>query len=517
MDLRTRIGATVGGTAMLVATLWAFYALWRGPASTSGAPNVLIILWDTVRADRLSLYGHDAPTSPRLDALAADAMVFDHAISPGFWTLPAHASLFTGLPVTAHGATFETPWLDDELTTMAEWFGAHGYDTYAWSTNPNVHPIRNLVQGVDAFHSPLGEAENPLRHAVLQATKDRRHPRDASTHVSPLWRPTPRKIPAIAGPIVPGDLTSWLQGRERQDRPFWAFVNLMEAHDPRLPTAESRALMLGERTEDSLALDGTPGRMRRATRGDEPYSERERQILLSVYDATIRDLDASTGELLDALDAAGALDNTIVVLTSDHGELFGEHDQYRHNSSLWEELVHVPLVLHYPAAIPARRVSEPVSTGSVFATLCHLTGLAHPQVEHFDARNLLEAPPEHVVTEALDPLGKDGKNPMPERVLRTQRAIYAGSWKAIWAEDGDHDLFDVQADPTEQTDQLDEAVDRGDTMLGELADWERLIPRRTPDVPANPGMLRADGTYSKKPTNAVKMLQGLGYIEPEPK
>ena len=136
-------------------------------------PNVLIILWDTVRADRMSLYGHDRPTTPKLDAFAADAAVFEHAISPGMWTLPTHASFFTGLPPQTHGANAAHRWLDDHNETLAERFDEAGWDTFAFSSNLVAGTLMNVTQGFDkqffTYREPYKAADSK-RGGVKEGT-----------------------------------------------------------------------------------------------------------------------------------------------------------------------------------------------------------------------------------------------------------------------------------------------------------------------------------------------------------
>ncbi|MFT5683063.1 MAG: arylsulfatase A-like enzyme [Myxococcota bacterium] len=477
-------------------------------------PSVLVILWDTVRADRLSLHGHTAPTTPNLDRFAAGGQVFERAISPGFWTLPAHASLFTGLPVTAHGATWSTPWLDDDFVTMAEWFSEHGYATYAWSTNPNIHPMRNTTQGFSTYHSPFGEEGNPWRAPVLSATTARMDPADASTPSSPAW-PGKRKIaPTIAGPVAPEAFIDWLTEVRPPDQPYWAFINLMETHDPRLPTAEVRAAMLGERAAASLVLNASPGRMRRVTAGAETYTEPQREVLRSVFDATLVDLDASTGRLLDALSAIGALDDTIVVITSDHGEALGEHGLYRHNRGLYDSLVHVPLVLHYPPAVSPGRTAAPVSTASVFATIASLAGLPLPETPQMLRSSLLSAPAEAVFSECLEPVGTPKPNEPPS-MWRQGRTVVIGGWKLIRYSDDVIELFHTTVDPGEQNNLAATQPERVAKMSAVLASWVAGLTPHTPVVPSSLQRLEADGLYRESTLveDVLEALEALGYVE----
>ena len=174
----TLLGASALALVAVVATAAASVP-WRrgGPfdlgsftwSSGSTPPNVLFVVWDTVRADRLSVYGHDKPTTPFLESIAARSVVFDRAISPSFWTLPSHASMFTGLAASVHGADADYHWLDNHFVTLAEHFGTNGYDTYAWSSNPNISRTANTTQGFETFQQPFGA--NLWREKVEAFTK----------------------------------------------------------------------------------------------------------------------------------------------------------------------------------------------------------------------------------------------------------------------------------------------------------------------------------------------------------
>ena len=484
------------------------------PLAFPDRPNVLIIVWDTVRADRMSLHGHTAITTPHLDAYARTARVFEQAISPGFWTLPAHASLLTGLPVTAHGATWQTPWLDDEFTTMAEWFVQHGYASYGWSTNPNLHPGRNTIQGFQTYQHPFGDDSNPWREPVLSATRKRMDPADASTPSSPAWSGKKKTAATIAGPVAPGAFVDWLHQGRPVEQPFWALINLMETHDPRFPTSDTRTAILADRAEASLALNASPGRMRRATPGAAPYSEDEREILRSVYDATLADLDASTHDLLTTLTRLGALENTIVVITSDHGELLGEHGLYRHNRSLYDPLVHVPLVVSYPPAVTPGRHAGPVSTASVFATVAGLAGLPLPEVPQMMRGSLLDADATTpVFTECLEPVG-DRKDGDPDTMWRTSRAVVSQGWKLISYDDGAVELFDRSTDPGEKVDRAVTATPQRDAMSAVLEGWVGGLEAHTPVVPERAeGLMTGQGGESMIRAGVQEALEALGYVE----
>ena len=185
-------------------------------------PNILFIVWDTTRADHLSLYDYPRETTPELTKFGGEAVVFENAISPGMWTVPSHASLFTGLPVSAHGTDATNKFLDSKYTTMAECFSEANYDTYAFTANPFLGGSTNLMQGFDQFQHPWDpEWESLVRRVMTR----KMIPTDASTTSSPKFVV---KYPEFgreademkdAGKVLPLAVNRWIDSREG-DKPW---------------------------------------------------------------------------------------------------------------------------------------------------------------------------------------------------------------------------------------------------------------------------------------------------------
>lgn len=446
-----------------------------------GAPNVLFVLWDTTRADRMSLYGAPRPTTPRLAEWAGGAAVWDDAISPSYLTLPSTASLFTGLSVRRHGADAWSPWLRDRALTLAEWMRDHGWDTWGFSTNPNIGPATNLAQGFDRFED--AEAE-PWATRARAYEAGRLVPTDASTARSPAWPveidegpdgPVPGEDPRAAkdaGPVAAEALFAWLDARPDPGRPFFAFVDAMEAHAPRLPSMEARRAVGLSDAEIALGLRTAAGsaELRAVNRGARSWTADERAAMLGVYDATLWELDRATADLLAELERRGLAGDTIVVLVSDHGEGFGEHGAWGHNWSVYEELVHVPLVVRWRDLEPGRRPA-PTSTADVFGTVAELAGVPVP------GATTLMAPRSPVITELTAPYG--AKPGAPDRAAdgsyvaqrRRFTAIYDGPWKLVRSSAGERELYDRASDPGEQRDRATSEPDRVAALEAAMDAW----------------------------------------------
>ncbi len=510
-------------TFAVIATLLAVVAavlVVTMPERPVKRPNVLVILWDTVRADRMSLYGHDRPTTPRLEALARDARVYDLAISPGMWTVPAHGSLFTGLPVSAHGARVGWLWLDGAHTTLAEHFRDHGYATFAWSSNPYLSPETNLLQGFETVHqSWRGEDAAPC----AAATRAKLVPEDRSVEIAPAWEPAghgrgwPEHLTAHkeAGPVIAERFLAWVDALPA-DQPFVGYLNYLEAHHPRVPSMAARRSVADEATiTRALGTDASLFRLMAAMEGRAAVTDEERDAIRATYDATLVDLDTATGTLLDGLAARGVLDDTIVVVTSDHGENLGERGMWDHRWDLHHTLTHVPLVIRYPAKVEAGRVAAPVSTAHVFGSLLRWTGVPAPDSgKPFPP---LGEPPE-VISELVAPTPRldEVRRAFPDldrdRWRHRYRAITDGAFSLLEDEAALPELADLRADPGQTKDLAAAHPDVVARLRAAAEAWEKARPRYDPtrrtklDRPRSP--LKPDPDLSRQ-------LDLLGYAEEE--
>ncbi len=480
-------------------------------------PNVLILVWDTARADRTSAYGYPLDTTPNLTKLAGEGMLFERAVSPAMWTLPSHASLFTGLPESAHGAWATHKWLDARFPTLADTFWLAGYDTYLFSANPYLDDHTNLGQGFETREFPW---DAKWKAAAAAATTSKIHPDDASNTLGPKWQE--REYPAgrsndnvkDAGPVAVDALTRWVDGRAEPKRPWLAVVNYMEAHMPRLPSLASREALFGpEEVADQLRLDQSYGYMLAATVGKHTFDDATNRAISTVYDASMRDLDAATGMLFERLRARGELDNTIVVVTSDHGEHLGEHGRYDHKYSVYAPLVRVPLVIRYPAKVSPARVTEVVSTLGVFATVAELAGVPLPggTLSHSLLRpgsyggeafsELVAATPM-----ALDRVAKLHPSLDREPWMRTYDAVETLDSKCIESSIGVRELYDMPADALEQVDRASSDPTRTGAVCGRIAAWHASFS------PYDPKLGKGEGP-GKIGTEERERLEVLGYVE----
>ena len=432
-----------------------------GPAGER-PPDVLWIVWDTVRADRMSVYGYEKPTTPNLERWAQDARVFDDCVSAAPYTVPSHGSMFTGLLPSEHGADNARPFLAEELETVAERFSGAGYQTFLFSANPHIAQEENFHQGFDVELHPW---DPRFADEALEIVREKTRA-DRSSELPRRLRAAPRAPWNLkaSGTLANRSLGSWLRERD-ESRPFFAFVNYMEAHRPLVPDREYReAMMSAEQVERSYHIDRSWIPVWAYTFGLHEYDPEQLEVLSGTYDAALLELDALFGALMDDLAEVIDLDRTVVVLTSDHGEHLGEHHLLDHQYSLYDELLRVPLIVRYPPGLDPGRDAGPVVNFDLFPTLLELAGLETPpgQAEgqavsllrpQADRKRLAENPA--VFTQPFAAIGNRYPGWDPAPWIRVLRAHYRDRHKLIWSSDGRHELFDRVADPREQNDLRD--------------------------------------------------------------
>jgi arylsulfatase A-like enzyme len=495
-----------------------------GPAalpSDTARPNLILIVWDTARADRMSLYGYSKPTTPQLDAFAREAVVFERAISPGNWTVPSHASIFTGLPVSAHGAVAPEKWLTDEHETLAETLAAAGYDTYAFTANPHASEVTNLMQG---FQTVEHSWDGRWAPACRTNTASKLIPEDRSTEFSPARAPDDaarvgkRRIYKDCGDHMGAALLRWIDSRPDGSRPFFAFLNYMEAHVPRWPRLSSRErLTAPDRIRASLDMDASSFRQFLHMFGIERYAPRELQAIGDVFDATLLDLDIATKTLFDLLAERGLLDASVVILTSDHGENLGEHGQLDHKYNIYDTLIRVPLLVRYPHGRHAGRVDAPVSTRDIHATALALadldvpsaSGSATPLPLHDRDLPVRPAFSEMIapVPAALDRVSERFPEFDAEPWRRRMRSIERGAFKLITISDGEVELFDLSKDPTEEKNLSAADPTRAAELQRELDTWVTSFPHFDPTAHE-----RLESPDALSPS-VREQLRVLGYSE----
>jgi arylsulfatase A-like enzyme len=417
-------------------------------ATAPRRPDVVLVSVDTLRADRLGCYGNPRPVSPAIDRFRSGAVLFETALAHASSTLSSHASMLTSLPPTAHGASFALRRrLPDEAVTLAEVLRDAGYRTIALTASGQLAPVFGLGQGFEVYRARVEKHE-----------------------AGAFWPRVGAGLSYLAEP---------------DPRPLFLFLHTYETHHPYTP---ERALLdeldpgyaggLGHRVPVEL--------LRQVNAGQVVLDAADRRRVERAYEAEIRSVDRAFGRLVEGLAAAGRLDDAVVVLTSDHGEEFGEHGSLGwHSHTLYEELLRVPLVVRLPRGEGAgRTVSSPVRLIDLAPTLLDAAGVPAPP--QFAGRSLL-------------PLAR-GATPRELPAVASLDAEHAASHAIRWQRWKLYDgrLFDLARDPGETT-------DRATAEAARRAELERLLAAVLADRAAG-------GPAAELDEAAVQELRALGYL-----
>jgi arylsulfatase A-like enzyme len=421
----------------------------------AGTPDVILVSLDTTRADHLSTFGYARETSPVLTKLAADALLFTQARSPAGWTLPAHASMLTGLYPSRHGAHLAGGWLagqsidgrrnvayplPEDRTTLAEALRDRGYETGAVVANFSyLYRDYGLAQGFGRYDDAPGLLLR-VRPPVVRLVRAIR----PGFCVKPFR--TARDVNAAG--------LAWLDGVP-PGRPAFLFLNYMEPHQPWMAEAPfDRWVWEQPQARRLLERDLYTHEVKR-------FTDEEIGFIRASYDGQIAAMDAALGQLVDALKARGRWEKAVVIVTADHGEMLGEHDTVGHmGRMLYEPLVHVPLVVKLPgAARPRGRDDRPVQLVDVVPTVLAQAGA--PMIPGVQGEALPNVTHDSRAEEDINPFLVSSYGATYDRAVRV---VYDGSYKLITTSRGDRMLFDLARDPGE----TDNLAARDGTRLAEL-------------------------------------------------
>lgn len=390
-------------------------------------PNLLLISIDSLRYDHVGCYGYPAPTTPTLDRLAREGVRFQNAVSTTSWTLPSHAAMFTGLYDSTHGLVDNGLRLDPRHRTLAEELARAGYHTAGFFGGPYLHPLFGLGDGFEVYESCMEDADEQLDPQTFAAQSRRVHNASHADITSPRTLERVLKWSASA-PV---------------DKPFFLFVHLWDVHyDYHAPAEYVELFDQGY----SGALTGVDFVGNAAIKpGMDP---RDFKRLMALYDAEIRFTDDHIGRMLDGLKAAGRLDNTLVIVTADHGEEFLEHGKKGHQRTLFEEVVRVPMIAHWPGQISANGVAHTqVRLIDLMPTFLAVAGVRDvPLMSGRDLRPLLAG---RALEErpALLELHADGRQ---FAALRTNELKVLSQGKTPRGDSLPDYAFDLARDPREQ-------------------------------------------------------------------
>ncbi len=419
------------------------------------SPNVLLVIMDTQRRNNLSCYGYGQPTSPHLERIAEQGTLFENAISPGGWTLPSHASIYTGRHLASHGASITHEFARHTYPTLAQILSDAGYATVGINNNAwadvalGMQHRHELPPGFLEYYTSDGDPAQSERGALVQRA---------------IW---------------------WLQNVSRE-RPFFMFINLPYPHLTCWPPEPHRSRFLpeGVSDEEARAVEQTPYAI---LTGAVTPTEREWGILRALNDGETAYTDAEIGRLVADLETLNLLDDTLLIVTSDHGDILGGRGNLMaHQLHLYDELIHLPLLVRYPEAFPGgSRVDALCQTHDIYATIVDILGLDVPCPPEQSVSLLRIARGElqraFAISERAKPLQ------FFERVRRYDpgfdfrpynascKVVRTRQWKYFWWSDGRDELYDLVEDPGETDNVVSSHAGQARVMRRQLLDWLQTI------------------------------------------
>ena len=448
------LGRRAGARATLLAALLAGVAAGCGGAPPETPRGVILISVDTLRPDLLGCYGYPRESSPALDRIAAEGALFENAFTTAPWTLPAHASLLTGVYPRRHGAIGERSAIADGVDTLAVRLVGSGFRTAAFVNSFYVSPHYGFARGFQEFRY-VPETNSPEGDGML------------------------------------GRALAWLAAEPR-DR-FFLFLHDYQVHSdyrslPAFEQAFTRAY--------SGPFTGSTSELLAVREGKLVPTQGDVEHLRDLYVAGIRQQDEEIAVLRGFLERAGLWDRTLLVVTSDHGEEFLEHGGVLHGRTQYDEVLRIPLILRGPGVPAGTRIARPVSIVDVLPTVLSLLG--EPLPEEIDGTDLLasEGPPGAAAQRIL--FGEADHNNREPDLTRSARGT---RFKLVLDRlSGEHSLYDLGIDPRERRDVKAANPDEVQRLLAALARFESTRSAG-PTLPATSPEVR-------------KQLEALGYVEP---
>jgi arylsulfatase A-like enzyme len=458
-------------------------------------PNVVFIVLDTHRVDRLGCYGYGRGTSPNLDAFAQTSTLFEKAIAPAQWTIPSHASMFSGEYPATHNTLQSGDALNEHFQTLTEYLAHTGYQTTGFCNNPLVGVLDNgFRRGFQHFYNyggtipskPYTNGNNqkslvykirsqyfklidriatPIQQAVAAS------PQVLQFALNPMLVPLWTRYSNFKGDTAASihDTTHFLQfpGNPNSNPPQYTFLNLMETHLPYTPPRRyiqkfAPIVLDDQDAQDFIRVYNTKALQWLLPLG-EPHPEVEARTIHDMYDAEIAYQDHLLNQLLATLDQPEHRDNTLVIIAGDHGEMLGEHQIMGHGLGVHEELVHVPFIIRFPGQAEGVRVKQAVSTTRIFHTVLNETGIDAIETPYgkvidtaeYNLRTLVPNP-QHIVSEAYAPtnliliMEKYAPDLIEQFHCRATRwAIYNHPYKLIRTEKIRDELYNNIEDPRE--------------------------------------------------------------------
>ena len=449
---------------------------------------------DTTRADHLSLYGYNRNTTPNLKKLAADATLYPQALSAADITLTSHASIFTGLYPSWHGAYCQPPEaafgrMIGPVPTITEVLARNGYHTLGVAANLYLRATFGLQRGFADFRIP-----RPV--PVLSGDESWYLLRNGMRRAMNLFADTAQfdRLYSRAD-AVNHEFFAMLDQPNLAQAPFFAFFNYMDAHFPYIPPHPFDRLFPGK---NASTTEGDLEEIQNRVTEGGPLPPLYTNHAISQYDGGIAYIDSQIGQLVDWLKRANLYDNTMIVVTSDHGESFGEKRLFLHGNSLYANLLHVGLLVKYPHSAHTGVVDAPVSLNDIFPTVMKAAGVeAPPGLHGLDLVDPAASEPRDLFSESF-PCPVLHRPECPGGCMT--RSVVAWPNKFIWSSNGRLETYQLQRDPNENQNLFGSLNPTAQALSAQLRAWIKTMPVQTKQ-------------YVNLSPAEIKRFKALGYIQ----
>lgn len=427
-------------------------------------PNILLMVADTQRCANLGCYGYDKPTSPTWDSVAEEGVLFEQNISPGVWSLPSYASMMTGLHVHTHRTDADHEYVRRQFPTLAQSLSEVGYQTCGIMRNTWGAGVVGLDRGFEAYVD-AGFGEPPEVRG---------------------WDMP--EIDAQGSDLNVRRCEAWLDERD-DSRPFFLFTVFPEPHATYHPPGDlEKQFMIDGVTEAEVKSVKERQNVLEVNAEVVRFSPREWEILHALNDAEVAHCDRYFARVLNSLKERGLYDDTVIILTSDHGDVMGDRPPWwGHLGEICDSLIHVPLIIRHPPTFEAgTRVSGITQTHDIFRTCCEIAGAEVPELPANQSRSLIEASRgnklrQFALAEHFKPVQ------FFERILRVNpdfdvrrynrslKAWRSTEEKYVWSSDGRDELYDLTEDPGQKENIARVKTDRVKELCAQLEDFLKTL------------------------------------------
>jgi len=484
-------------------------------------PNIILIVLDTVRPDHLSCYEYFRNTTPFIDKIAEEGTLFENCYSSSCWTLPSHTSFFTGTHLSQHNIGDGGDELDKNFTTIASLLKQENYNTFGLCYIPWVSKLTGLDQGFDTFIDEvephfLSRSKSFLTKFV-KSQNSKNSKNKIPEEVARIPELTKSKLHWYktlffddGADQAVNKFFTWLENRKSS--PFFAFLNFREAHAVYHPPLKYRNKFLQKSSKKLWEINQDH---REFMYSGLPMSEDDFDVLNSLYDGEIAYLDSKVKQIYEFLQAKNVLDNTLIIITSDHGEQFGEKGLMGHARNLYNSLLRVPFILRYPDAFPKnKRVHSPIQTIDLFSTITHLLDIDVENVKQkIQSYNLLDVTNYRddrlIISEYKDqPFEGDVYKKYNDELLQkfryASRSIVRNEFKYIWKSNGQNELYNLKNDKDEDFNLINSYQDIELALEDELNEWLAGFQSNA--------LVAEEKTDFEADDKIKAQLQALGYL-----